>query len=82
MAILIQNFTGNITEVISDTLISMSSINASVYETTCNHIEAPGFEAFMFDFSHVLSTETLTTGINYGLIINNNSTFKELNISY
>jgi hypothetical protein len=82
MAILIQNFTGSITEAISDTLISLRGINASVYETTCNHIEAPGFEAFMFDFTYVSSTETLITGINYGLIVNNNATFKELNISY
>ena len=82
MAILIQNFTGNITEAISDTLISLSSINASVYETTCNHIEAPGFEAFMFDFSSVISSETLKTNVNYGLIVNNNAIFRELNISY
>lgn len=82
MAILIQNFTGSITEAISDTLISLGGINASVYETTCNHIEAPGFEAFMFDFTYVSSTEILTTNINYGLTVNNNTTFEELNISY
>jgi hypothetical protein len=82
MAILIQNINGSITEAISDTLISIQSVSTSIYETTCNHIEAPGFEAFMFDFSKVISTETLTTGINYGLIVNNKSTFRELNISY
>lgn len=82
MAILIQNISANLTEPISDTLISLHGINASVYETTCNHIEAPGFEAFMFDFSSVLSTEIILTGKNYGLIVNNKSTFKELNISY
>jgi hypothetical protein len=53
-----------------------------VYDTTCNHIEAPGFEAFVFNFSKVISTENLITNVNYGLIVNNNNTFKELNISY
>lgn len=82
MAILIQNISGNVTEAISDTLISIQNVSASIYETTCNHIEAPGFEAFMFDFSTVSSTETLNSGINYGLIVNNKSRFTELNISY
>jgi len=82
MAILIQNIQGNITEAISDSLISIQGVSTSVYETTCNHIEAPGFEAFMSDFSTVSSTETLITNVNYGLIVNNRATFKELNISY
>lgn len=82
MAILIQSVNANISESISDSLISIQGINMSVYETICNHIEAPGFEAFMFDFSSVSSTEILNTNRNYGLIVNNKSTFKEVNISY
>jgi hypothetical protein len=82
MAILIQKITANLTEAISDSLISIHGINAEVFETTCNHISAPGFEAFMFDFSKVTSTETLVTNSNYGLLYNNNKTFTDINISY
>jgi len=82
MPILIQKITSKLTEAISDNLISIHSINAEVLETTCNHISAPGFEAFMLDFSKVTSTETLTTNSNYGLIFNNNKTFTDINISY
>jgi hypothetical protein len=82
MAILIQNINATLSNIISDSLIGIQSVSSSVYETTCNHIEAPGFEAFVFDFSKVIFSENLTTGVNYGLIVNNNSTFKELNISY
>jgi len=82
MAILIQKIGANLTEAISDSLISIHGINAEVHETTCNHISAPGFEAFMLDFSKVISTETLTTNANYGLIFNNNKTFTDINISY
>lgn len=82
MAILIQNINASLSNIISDSLIGIQSVSSSVYETTCNHIEAPGFEAFVFDFSKVIFSENLTTGVNYGLIVNNNSTLKELNISY
>ena len=82
MAILIQNINATLSNIISDSLIGIQSVSSSVYETTCNHIEAPGFEAFVFDFTKVIFSENLTTGVNYGLIVNNNSTFKELNISY
>jgi hypothetical protein len=82
MAILIQNINMTLSNIISDSLIGIQSVSTSVYGTTCNHIEAPGFEAFVFDFSKVISSENLTTGIDYGLIVNNNSTLKELNISY
>jgi hypothetical protein len=82
MSILIQNINATLTEPISDSLIGIQGVSTSVYDTTCNHIEAPGFEAFVFNFSKVISTENLTTNVNYGLIVNNNNTFKELNISY
>jgi hypothetical protein len=82
MAILIQKIRTNLTEAISDSLIGIHSINAEVHETTCNHILAPGFEAFIFDFSKVTSTETLITDSNYGLIFNNKKTFTDINISY
>jgi hypothetical protein len=82
MAILIQNIAANLTEAISDSLISIQGINAEVFGTTCNHILAPGFEAFVFDFSKVISTENLVTNNNYGLLYNNNKTFTDINISY
>lgn len=82
MAILIQKISANLTEAISDSLISIHGISAEVHETTCNYILAPGFEAFMLDFSKVISTETLITNSNYGLIFNNKKTFTDINISY
>ena len=82
MPILVQDVNATLTDIISDSLIGIQGVSMTAYETTCNHIEAPGFEAFVFDFSKVTSTETLTTGIYYGLIVNNNTTHKKLNISY
>ena len=82
MPILIQDINASLSDIISDDLIGIQSVSTSVYETTCNHIEAPGFEAFVLDFSKVSVSETLNTAVNYGLIVNNNNTRKELNITY
>lgn len=82
MAKLIKNINGSLSDIISDNVTSVQGVKSSVKTTICNHILVPGFEAFVFDFSKVTSSEVLTTDINYGLIINNNSVFKDLNISY
>lgn len=82
MPILIQNITGGISDIISDNITNIQNVESYVYTTKCNHIEVPGFEAFVFDFSKVTSSEVLNSGNNHGLIINNKSTFKELNITY
>lgn len=82
MPILIQNINGSVSDIISDNIINIQNVESYVYTTECNHIEVPGFEAFVFDFSKVTSSEVLNTGNNYGLIINNKSIFKEINITY
>lgn len=82
MAKLIQNINGSISDIISDNITSIQDVKTSVKTTTCNHIEVPGFEAFVFDFSKATSSEVLISNNNYGLIVNNNSIFKDLNISY
>jgi hypothetical protein len=83
MAILIQDINFTTSDIISDKLNGIQGVSFSVYETVCNHISAPGLEGYFFDFSNVIRTETLNTGVNYGLIVNNNNnTFRELNISY
>jgi hypothetical protein len=82
MPILIQNINANLTDIISDNLISIQGVTTEVYDTTCNHILVPGFEAFVFDFSKVISTERLDSNFNYGLNFNNNKKFIDINISY
>ncbi len=82
MPILIQNINAKLSDIISDDLNGIQAVSFSVYEVTCNHISAPGFEGYFFNFSNVKSTETLESGVNHGLIVNNNKTFRELNISY
>ena len=82
MAKLIQNINSSISDIISDNTISIQDVKTLVKTTTCNHIEVPGFEGFVFDFSKVTSSEVLISDNNYGLIVNNNSIFKDLNISY
>lgn len=82
MPILIQDINFTLTDIISDNLNGIQDVSFSVYETVCNHISAPGLEGYFFNFSNVKSTETLNVGVNHGLIVNNNKTFRELNISY
>lgn len=82
MAILIQNIDFTLSDIISDDLNCIQNVSFSVYETVCNHILAPGLEGYFFNFSNVKSTETLDSNVNHGLIVNNNKTFTELNISY
>jgi hypothetical protein len=82
MPILIQDINFTTSDIISDNLNGIQGVSFSVYETVCNHISAPGLEGYFFNFSNVIRTEILNTGVNYGLIVNNNNTFRELNISY
>jgi hypothetical protein len=69
-------------DIISDNLNGISDVTFSVYKITCNHISAPGFEGYLFNFTNVINTEILNSGVNYGVIVNNNNTFEELNITY
>ncbi len=82
MPFLVQNISTSFSDIISESISSQNSVTFQIYETTCNHISAPGFEAFIVNLSNSISTETLTTGANYGLTFNNDKTFTEINISY
>jgi hypothetical protein len=82
MPILVKNISANFSDIISENISANNQIIFEIYESTCNHISAPGFEAFFVDLSNSISTETLTTSTNYGLIFNNDKTFEEINISY
>jgi hypothetical protein len=82
MTLLLQNIRVTTSDIITKEVKSIQNVTFSVHENNCNHISAPGFEGYVFNFSKVKSTETLTTGINYGLLINNDKIFDELNISY
>lgn len=82
MPFLIQNISANFSDIISESISSQNEVTFQIYETSCNHISAPGFEAFLVNLSNSISTETLTTNANYGLNFNNNKTFKEINITY
>jgi hypothetical protein len=82
MTLLLQNIKFTTSDIITKDVKSIQDITFSVHENTCNYISAPGFEGYVFNFSKVKTTEILTTGVNHGLIINNNKIFNELNISY
>jgi hypothetical protein len=82
MPFLVQNISSNFSDIITETINSQNSITFEIYVTTCNHISAPGFEAFMVNLSNSILTETLTSNTNYGLNFNNNKTFEEIIVSY
>lgn len=82
MPFLIQNISANFSDIITETINSQNDITFEIYVTTCNHISAPGFEAFMVNLSKSISTEVLTTNTNYGLNYNNDITFTEVTIKY
>lgn len=82
MPFLIQNISANFSDIITETINSQNDITFEIYVTTCNHISAPGFEAFMVNLSKSISTEVLTTNTNYGLNYNNDITFTEVIITY
>ena len=82
MPFLIQNISSNFSDIISETIDLQNSITFDIYVTTCNHISAPGFEAFMVNLLNTISTEVLTTNTNYGLNYNNDITFTEVIITY
>lgn len=82
MPFLIQNISANFSDIITETINSQNDITFEIYVTTCNHISAPGFEAFMVNLSNSISTEALTTNTNYGLNYNNDITFTEVTITY
>jgi hypothetical protein len=82
MSILIQNVEVKLGEVISSSLNGIQNINGYVHNSECNHIMVPGYEAFVFDFSKVILSETLTTNLNYGISYNSDKTLINLNISY
>ena len=81
MPFLVQNISGGFSDIISETINAQNSVSFQIYKSTCNHLEAPGFEAFFIDLSKS-TTETITSNTNYGLTINNNKTFIDLNINY
>lgn len=82
MPFLIQNISANLSDIITETVNAQNNIVFEIYVTTCNHISAPGFEAFMVNLSNSISTEVLTTNTNYGLNYNNDITFQEVIILY
>lgn len=82
MPFLIQNISANLSDIITETVNAQNNIAFEIYVTTCNHISAPGFEAFMVNLSNSISTEVLTTNTNYGLNYNNDITFQEVIILY
>jgi hypothetical protein len=82
MTLLLQNIRVTTSDIITKDVKGIKDVTFSIHENSCNHISAHGFEGYVFNFSKVKSTEILTTSVNYGLLINNNKIFNELNISY
>jgi hypothetical protein len=82
MSTLLQDIQGAVSEIISTNVGGIKNINMEIHNSKCNHIQVPGYEAFLFDFSKVTSTENLNNNFNYGVLFNSDKVFTEINITY
>lgn len=80
MPLLIKNVNGKILDNLKDNIN-----NVKVVKGTFGHedwFKIGHLEVFLQNFKQVVSSEVLSTPNKYGLIVNNNKTFIELEISY
>ena len=82
MALLIKSINVTIGDNFTTTIGMIDKLTFQIAELQCNHIKLGTIEAFLIDFSKVSSTENLGSQYNFGLTINSNKTFTELEISY
>ena len=79
---IIKNISTKIINPINSNLALNSNINFNIYDSTCNHIKTNGLEMFILNMKRVVNSEPIETLTNFGLNVNNDKEFIELNISY
>ena len=82
MALLIKSINVSLADNFSSSIGALDKLTFQIAELECNHIKLGTLEAFLIDFGKVSSVEGLTQPLNFGLAINSNNTFTELEISY
>lgn len=82
MALLIKSINISLADNFSESIGMLDRVTFQVAELENNHIKLGTLEAFLIDFGKVSSVEGLIQPTNFGLVINSNNTFTELEISY
>jgi hypothetical protein len=82
MALLIKSINVTLADNFTTTIGMIDKLTFEIAELKCNHIKLGTIEAFLIDFSKVTSIENLIEPLTYGLAINSNNVFTELEISY
>ena len=82
MALLIKSINISLSDNFSGSIGMLDRVTFQIAELQNNHIKLGTLEAFLIDFSNVSSVEGLLEPIGFGLAINSNNTFTELEISY
>lgn len=82
MALLIKSINISLSDNFSGSIGMLDRLTFQIAELQNNHIKLGTLEAFLIDFSNVSSVEGLLEPIGFGLAINSNNTFIELEISY
>ena len=82
MALLIKSINITLADNYSSSIGMLDRVTFQIAELESNHIKLGTLEAFLIDFSKVGTIEGLIEPTNFGLAINSNNTFIELEISY
>ena len=82
MALLIKSINVSLADNFTTRIGMLDKLTFQVAKLECNHIKLGTLEAFLIDFTKTSSIESLTQPNNFGLAINSNNTFIELEISY
>jgi hypothetical protein len=82
MALLIKSINVTLAENYVGSVGMIDNVTFQVAELQCNHIKLGTLEAFLINFSKASSIEALSQPYDFGLSMNKNNTFIELEISY
>lgn len=76
------NISSNVLTPINGDIGLNDNVSFDICDTSCNYIKTFGLEMFILNMKQVVNSEPIETLTNFGLNINNDKEFIELNISY
>lgn len=79
---LIKNITVSLSDNYASQVELIKSVTFGVAEVECNYIKLGSFEGFLFNYKNMLYVNKIANINSYGLLINSNKNFIELDISY